>query len=115
KKDYFTGLPIPAQAGMIVAFILTFEDDSWFTALERGRLSILIPLTVLVSVLMVSPIRFPALPQPNRAALKKYPKRFAAFVVALLLVLFLGGVGLLISAAVYLGIGLFGAARWAVR
>ena len=115
KQDYFTGLPIPAQAGMIVAFILTFEDDSWFTALERGRLSILIPLTVLVSVLMVSPIRFPALPQPNRAALKKYPKRFAAFVVALLLVLFLGGVGLLISAAVYLGIGLFGAARWAVR
>lgn len=115
KQDYFTGLPIPAQAGMIVAFILTFEDDTWFSALERGRLSILIPLTVVVSMLMVSPVRFLALPQPNRAAIKKYPKRFAAFVLALLLVLFLGEIGLLISAAVYLGIGLFGAVRWAVR
>lgn len=115
KKDYFTGLPIPAQAGMIVAFILTFQDDSWFTGLERGRLSILIPLTVLLSLLMVSPVRFLALPQPNRAAMKKYPRRFAAFIVALLLVLFLGEVGLLISAVVYLAVGLFGAVRWAVR
>ncbi|MDX1419282.1 MAG: CDP-diacylglycerol--serine O-phosphatidyltransferase [Rubricoccaceae bacterium] len=115
KQDYFVGLPIPAQAGMIVAFILTFEDDSWFTGLERGRLSILIPLTVVVSVLMVSPLRFLALPQPNRETVKKYPKRFAAFVLALLLVLFLGEIGLLVSGAVYLGIGLFEAARWAVR
>jgi len=115
KRDYFVGLPIPAQAGMIVAFVLTFEDDTWFTALERGRLSILIPLTVLLALLMVSPIRFLALPQPTRAAVKRYPRRFAAFAVALLLVLFLGEVGLLVSAVVYLGIGLFGAVRWAVR
>jgi CDP-diacylglycerol--serine O-phosphatidyltransferase len=115
KKDYFVGLPIPAQAGTIVAFILTFEDDTWFTGLERGRLSILIPLTVLLAVLMVSPVRFLALPQPTRAAIKKYPKRFAAFVLALLLVLFFGEVGLLISAVVYLSLGLFGSVRWAVR
>ncbi len=115
KKDYFIGLPIPAQAGMIVAFILTFEDDSWFTALERGRLSILIPLTVTLAVLMVSPIRFLALPQPNRAAIKKHPWRFVAFVGGLLLVLFLNEVGLLIAAVVYLLLGLFGAVRWAVR
>jgi CDP-diacylglycerol--serine O-phosphatidyltransferase len=115
KKDYFVGLPIPAQAGTIVAFILTFEDDSWFTGLERGRLSILIPLTVLLSVLMVSPVRFLALPQPNRASIKRYPRRLAAFVLGLLLTLFFGGVGLLISALVYLAIGVFGAVRWAVR
>ena len=115
KKDYFIGLPIPAQAGMIVAFVLTFQDDTWFDGLERGRLSILIPLTVLLSVLMVSPVRFLALPQPNRATMRKYPRRFAAFVAGLLLTLFLGGVGLLISALVYLAAGVFGAVRWAVR
>ena len=115
KKDYFVGLPIPAMAGLIVAFILTFEDDSWFSALERGRLSILIPLTAVLSALMVSPIQFLALPQPNPAALRKYPKRFAAFVIGLLLTLFLGEIGLLISGLAYLAVGLGGAVAWAIR
>ncbi len=115
KKDYFVGLPIPAAAGVIVAFTLTFTDDTWFAGLERGRLSILLPLTVLVALLMVSPVRFLALPQPNRAALRKYPKRFAAFALGLLLMLFLKEFGVLIAAAVYLLHGIGGAVWWAVR
>lgn len=115
KKDYFVGLPIPAAAGMIVAFTLTFTDDTWFTALEQGRLSILLPLTVLVAFLMVSPVRFLALPQPNRSALKKYPKRFAAFALGLLLMLFLKEFGVLIAAAVYLLHGIGGAVWWAIN
>jgi len=115
KKDYFVGLPIPAQAGAIVTFILTFQDDTWFSGLERGRLSILLPMTVVLSALMVSPIRFIALPQPTRAALRKYPKRFIAFFVAVLLVLFLDAAGLLIAVVVYLAVGIGGAIAWAVR
>jgi CDP-diacylglycerol--serine O-phosphatidyltransferase len=115
KRPYFTGLPIPAQAGTIVAFILVFQDETWFSALEGGRLSILLPLSVLLSLLMVSPVRFAALPQPTRANLRRYPRRFAAFVVALILVLTLREIGLLISAAVYLALGIGGAIVWAVR
>ena len=115
KKSYFVGLPIPAMAGVIVAFILTFTDDSWFSALEGGRLSILLPLTVLVSALMVSPVRFPALPQPNRAALRRYPRRFAAFAVALVLLFVFKEFGLLISAVAYLAYGIGDALVWAVR
>jgi CDP-diacylglycerol--serine O-phosphatidyltransferase len=114
KRPFFTGLPIPAQAGTIVAFILTFKDESWFSALEGGRLSILLPLSVLLSALMVSPVRFAALPQPTRANLRRYPRRFAAFVLALVLVLTLKEIGLLISAAVYLALGIGGALVWAV-
>lgn len=115
KPDYFVGLPIPAMAGTIVAFILTFPDDSWFSWLDGGRLSILIALTILLAALMVSPIRFAAPPQPNRRSLLKHPWRFVAFMVGLLLVLFLQGLGLLISAVVYLFLGIGGAVRWAVR
>lgn len=115
KKDFFVGLPIPVQAGIIVAFILVFQDDTWFGALERGRLSILIPLTVVLALLMVSPVRFLALPQPSRATLRKYPKRYLAFVTGLLLTLFLGGIGLLISGLTYLLVGLGGAVRWAIQ
>ncbi len=115
KRPYFTGLPIPAQAGTIVAFILTFSDETWFSALEGGRLSILLPLSVLLSALMVSPVRFAALPQPTRANLRKYPRRFAAFVLGLVLVLTLKEIGLLISAAVYLALGIGGALVWAIR
>lgn len=115
KLDYFIGLPIPAMAGTIVAFILTFQDDTWFAWLEHGRLSILLPVTILLAGLMVSPVRFLALPQPNRMALKKYPWRFLAFVVGLLLALFLQEVGLLICAVAYLLLGIGGAFLWAVR
>ncbi|MDX1438341.1 MAG: CDP-diacylglycerol--serine O-phosphatidyltransferase [Rubricoccaceae bacterium] len=115
KQDYFVGLPIPAMAGTIVAFILTFQDDRWFTWLEHGRLSILIPLTILLAGLMVSPIRFIALPQPTRKALRKYPWRFVAFVVGLILAMFLQATGLLICAVVYLFLGLGGAVLWAIR
>ncbi len=115
KSDFFVGLPIPAMAGTIVAFILTFHDDALFSWLDNGRLSILIPLTILLAGLMVSPIRFAAPPQPNRSSLRKRPWRFVAFTVALLLVLFLHGPGLLISAVVYLLLGIGGAVLWAVR
>ncbi len=115
KQTYFVGLPIPAQAGTVVVFILTFADAGWFDVLERRQISILITIVVVLSTLMVSPIRFPALPQPNSANLRAYPRRFLGFAAGLLLTLFLQEIGLLIAATVYLAIGIGGAVRWAVR
>ncbi|MEM1042068.1 MAG: CDP-diacylglycerol--serine O-phosphatidyltransferase [Bacteroidota bacterium] len=120
KQGYFTGLPIPAQAGTVVVFILTFADSSWFDVLERRQISVLITLVLALSALMVSPVRFPALPQPNRSNLRAYPYRFLAFGVGLVLTLVgevvfrAGEVGLLISAVVYLALGIGGAIRWAI-
>ena len=115
KQSYFIGLPIPAQAGTVVVFILTFADSAWFDVLERRQLSVLITIVVLLSTLMVSPIRFPALPQPTSANLRAYPRRFLGFTAGLLLTLFLQEIGLLIAATVYLALGIGGAVRWAVR
>jgi CDP-diacylglycerol--serine O-phosphatidyltransferase len=115
KQAYFTGLPIPAQAGTVVVFILTFFDSTWFDVLERRQISVLITIVIVLSALMVSPIRFPALPHPNRENLRMYPRRFLGFGLALLLALFLQEIGLFIAAVVYLAIGIGGALRWAIQ
>jgi CDP-diacylglycerol---serine O-phosphatidyltransferase len=115
KKDYFLGLPIPAQAATVVAFILVFHDGAWFEGLERGQLSILLPMVVVLSVLMVSTIRFDALPKLTPRYLRTYPRKALAALVALLLVIFLQEVGILISLVGYLTHGIGRALLWAVR
>ena len=42
KQAEFSGLPIPAQAGAVVVFILVFADRPWFDVLARPQLSALV-------------------------------------------------------------------------
>ena len=115
KQAEFVGLPIPAQAGAVVVFILASVDMDWFNVLARPQISILITIVVGLSALMVAPISFPALPQPNRANLRKYRIRFLLFLLAMVLALIFQEYGLLFAAIVYLGWGLGRALMWAVR
>ncbi|PAP77046.1 CDP-diacylglycerol--serine O-phosphatidyltransferase [Rubrivirga marina] len=115
KTTEFTGLPIPAQAGTVVVFILTFIERPWFDVLARPQLSVLITLVVGLSALMVSPISFPALPQPNPANLRAYRYRFLLFLLAMLLGVVFQEEGLLAAAIIYLGWGLGRALMWAIR
>ena len=117
KSSEFVGLPIPAQAGTVVVFILVFADAEWFNVdvLARPQISVLITLVVVLSALMVSPVRFPALPQPNRSNIRRYRGRFLLFGLGLLLALVFQEIGLLIAAVVYLSIGLGRTIAWVVR
>ena len=65
--------------------------------------------------LMVAPISFPALPQPNRANLRTYRYRFLLFLLAMLLGVIFQEIGLLVAAVIYLLWGLGRALLWAVR
>ncbi|OZC02744.1 CDP-diacylglycerol--serine O-phosphatidyltransferase [Rubricoccus marinus] len=115
KSSEFIGLPIPAQAGTVVVFILTFYDAQWFNVLARPQISVLITLVLVLSALMVSPVRFPALPQPSPSNLREYRGRFLLFGLALVLGIVFQEVGLLISALVYLAIGLGKTLGWVYR
>lgn len=115
KKDYFEGLPIPAQAAAVVALILVFDDVDWFNGLERGRVSILVPLVITLSVLMVSTVRFDALPKPTPRYLRTHKRQALALLIAILLLIFLQEVGLLITITAYLLHGIGRALRWAFR
>jgi len=62
--SYFRGLPIPAQAAMNVAFFLTFHNQlDLFLGFANGLRSVLIPLIVLLSALMVSTVPFDKVPR----------------------------------------------------
>jgi CDP-diacylglycerol--serine O-phosphatidyltransferase len=115
KSTEFSGLPIPAQAGTVVVFILTFVDRPWFDVLARPQISALITLVVVLSTLMVAPVSFPALPQPSAKNLRAYRGRFLLFGLALLLGVIFQEEGLLASAIIYLGWGLGRALAWAFR
>jgi CDP-diacylglycerol--serine O-phosphatidyltransferase len=117
KSAEFRGLPIPAQAGTVVVFILTFGPASGLgeSVLARPQISALIILVVVLSTLMVSPVPFPALPQPSRANLRTYRWRFVSFLVALVLAGIFQERGLLFVAVVYLATGVGRALAWAYR
>ncbi len=102
KKPYFEGLPIPAAAGTLVAFILTFEDPSWFDGLALGRLSVLIPFVVILSALMLTDVQFDSFPKLTPVALKSHRWVVIFFFIGATLTVFLQEVGLFISAMCYI-------------
>ncbi|MEM1115874.1 MAG: CDP-diacylglycerol--serine O-phosphatidyltransferase [Bacteroidota bacterium] len=115
KSNEFVGLPIPAQAGAVVVFILASVDLAWFDVLARPQISVLVIVVVLLSALMVMPIQFPALPHPTRSNLRTYRIRYLFFLLGILLGILFQEYGLLVAAVVYLGWGIGGALLWAVR
>ena len=107
KKEYYSGLPIPVQAIFIVVLILTVDDASWFSRYSPNNLSILIPITVVLSGLMVTTIRFDAPPKPTAGYIRRHPRKSAAYALGILLTVFFQQFGLLLCLSVYLlhGIG----------
>lgn len=95
--NYFRGLPTPAFAIMIAAFFLTFRNrPEWFTGLEHGIISVLIPVVILLSFLMVSTVPFDKIPRFDRESIKKYKNRLILLVVYFFIIVFLQDIGLMI-------------------
>lgn len=102
KRDYFVGLPTPGMAVIIVAIILNFNDATWFSRYSPGSLSVLIPLVIGLSLLMISTLKFDAIPKPSRTYIRSHPRKAAAYGFALVLVIFLQQIGLLVALSGYL-------------
>jgi CDP-diacylglycerol--serine O-phosphatidyltransferase len=67
EKVNFKGLPIPAAAGTLASFVI-FNFNIWQ---ELWIPSLILPLVILVSILMVSTLEFDALPKFNFRSGKK--------------------------------------------
>jgi CDP-diacylglycerol---serine O-phosphatidyltransferase len=83
-KDYFNGLPIPMQAITVCAFILQFgEENIGLNGLAGAELAALV---VVLSLLMVSHVKYDTLPKISKIQMRLHPWKFI-FIFASLLVI----------------------------
>lgn len=73
-KEYFIGLPIPSSAITVASFVLLFYDN--IMGLNGLTRSFLAPMVVVLSLLMVTRIKYDALPEFTKRGIKKHPWRF---------------------------------------
>ncbi|NND73139.1 MAG: CDP-diacylglycerol--serine O-phosphatidyltransferase [Rhodothermales bacterium] len=102
KQDYFEGLPIPVMAATVVALVLNFNNAEWFSQYSPNNITLLVPIVVVLSGLMVSTIEFDALPKPTPAFLRANRNKAIAYLVAVVLLVTLQQIGLLVCLVAYL-------------
>jgi CDP-diacylglycerol--serine O-phosphatidyltransferase len=104
-KEYFTGLPIPSSAFAIVSYLLTFMNDAG--QLDEIHAMMLAPLSIIVSLIMVSKIKYDTLPKFSGKELRKHPVKSISFFFCLLLIVFTKGDALfyLFAAFILFGVG----------
>jgi CDP-diacylglycerol---serine O-phosphatidyltransferase len=104
-KGDFKGLPIPLSAMTIALLVLSFYQDGKIAEPFTGWI---IPLVLLLSVLMVSTIRYNALPKLKDKNFKQKLYLLAILVAALLLAILTNGEVLFF---IFFGIVIFGILR----
>lgn len=109
--SYFRGLPIPAQATMNVAFFLTFHDQlELFTLFQNGIKSVIIPMVILLSLLMVSTVPFDKVPRFSGVKDKKQKGLILLHIGYLLTIIFFQEYGLMAVFTFFIARGLIKAA-----
>ncbi|MEX2585453.1 MAG: CDP-diacylglycerol--serine O-phosphatidyltransferase [Balneolaceae bacterium] len=103
----FRGLPIPVQAIMLCAFVLTFSQrPELFSAFEFGVSTILTPVIVLLSFLMLSSIPFDKLPAFSKESLHRNKRKFLLFLIYLGSIILFREYGLIAVFSIYILKGL---------
>lgn len=103
-KSYFTGLPIPSSAITIAAFVLVYFNGHGY---DEPYSSYLIPLVILLSLLMVSRIRYETLPKFSAKGIKERPYSFAFVVLSLIAIIATAGKALFYIFILMILIGIF--------
>lgn len=103
-KSYFTGLPIPSSAITIAAFVLVYFDGHSY---KEPFDTYIIPLVILLSLLMVSRIRYETLPKFSLKGIKDRPYSFAFVVIALIVIIATEGKALFYVFILMILIGIF--------
>ncbi len=110
EPSVFIGLPIPTAAVMIATAILLMERYEQISELHV----LLLPLSVLLSVLMVSNIRYPSFKKLNMRAI--HFTRFLIVVITLALMVFVYPIeGMALLGAMYLVYGPLRATYYLIR
>lgn len=110
KGAYFSGLPIPTTAMVIVAIILNDAlVREWVS--DRGDLNLILTTVIVLAGLMVTNIPFDAPPKPTASYARTYPLQAIFSLVSVLSLILFREVALLFVLLAYLSIGI-GRAGW---
>jgi len=84
-KDYFRGLPIPSAALVLISYLVFYHlpADSPIPPDWKGML--IAAITVGVSLLMVSTVRYDTLPKPTSRSIRRNPLKFVGLLLAIVL------------------------------
>ncbi len=102
-KSYFTGLPIPSAALVIVCFNLSFYKNGYPEELKI----FIIPMILLVSFLMVSKVKYDTLPKFSLSEMKRNPLLYLAYLIALIVLIFFTVKGLFFIFVFMIAFGIF--------
>lgn len=103
EKEYFKGLPIPAAALVICSFVRAdYQPSAGLTATGSA---VVAPLVAIVSLLMVSTVKYDTLPKFSRRGIRQHPVRFTVTVVSLTVIVVTAGQALFPVFVLYLATG----------
>ena len=112
SDEYFSGLPIPAQAMMITALFLALKENMhWFENFKYGISGFLIPTVVTLSFLMVTKVPFDKTPRFSKKYMAHNRYKILLFITYLILIIVFQEFGLIAVFTFFIAKGLYLAAK----
>lgn len=103
EKSFFKGLPIPSAAITIASFVLAFYDNGY----SDFHIKIIVPMTIILSFLMVSRIRYDSIPRLSINAVKEKPHIYILIIASLIVIIFYQAEGIFYSFVFMIVFGIF--------
>jgi len=103
EKSFFIGLPIPTAALTIASFVLAFYDNGY----SSPYIHIIIPLVIVVSILMISNIRYETLPKFTFKGIREKPFHFLFLLASVVVVILFYKKGMFYVFVFMIVIGIF--------
>jgi CDP-diacylglycerol--serine O-phosphatidyltransferase len=107
-KDYFKGLPIPSGALALISYLVFYHIPPTSIIPPGIKPALIATITVGVSLLMVSTIRYDTLPKPTKQSIQRAPVKFIVILAGIIASIATRGAAIFPFMALYL---LFGIGR----
>lgn len=103
EKDHFVGLPTPASALTVAAFMVNY----WSANDGLGDVEIILPyLVVVLGLLMVSKVKYDTLPRISRRAVQREPWKFIFLALAIVVIFVTAGDAIFPLFALFIALGI---------
>lgn len=105
-KSYFLGLPIPAAALTAISYLVFHHMSSDAIPSESWKPTLITIMTVGVSLLMVSTIRYDTFPKPTPRTIRQSPVKFAVALIGIISIIVTKGKAIFPFMLLYLVYGM---------